>query len=72
MQLVINTSGAYLKKSGKCFVIKNQDKVFEVSPSIITRIETSYKYALLRSNNVFLLLRLATKTPAVYALILPY
>lgn len=24
--------GAYLKKSGECFVIKNEDKVFEVSP----------------------------------------
>src|SRR6266702_2907810 len=32
MQLVINTYGAYLKKSGECFVIKNEDKVFEVSP----------------------------------------
>jgi CRISP-associated protein Cas1 len=32
VQLVINTYGAYLKKSGECFVIKNEDKVFEVSP----------------------------------------
>jgi CRISP-associated protein Cas1 len=32
MQLVINTYGAYLKKNGECFVIKNEDKVFELSP----------------------------------------
>ncbi len=32
MQLVINTYGAYLKKSGECFVVKKEDKVFEVSP----------------------------------------
>jgi CRISPR-associated protein Cas1 len=32
MQLVINTYGSYLKKSGECFVIKNDDKVFEISP----------------------------------------
>jgi CRISPR-associated protein Cas1 len=32
VQLVINTYGAYLKKSGECFVVKKEDKVFEVSP----------------------------------------
>lgn len=32
MQLVINTYGAYLKKNGECFVVKNEDKVFELSP----------------------------------------
>jgi CRISPR-associated protein Cas1 len=31
MQLVINTYGSYLRKSGECFLIKNEDKVFEVS-----------------------------------------
>lgn len=29
--LVINTYGAYLKKNGGCFLVKNEDKVFEVS-----------------------------------------
>ncbi len=31
MQLVINTHGSFLKKNHNCFVIKNEDKVFEVS-----------------------------------------
>lgn len=31
MQLVINTWGSYLKKKENCFLIKNEDKVFEVS-----------------------------------------
>jgi CRISP-associated protein Cas1 len=31
MQLVINTFGSYLRKNGDCFLIKNEDKVFEVS-----------------------------------------
>jgi CRISPR-associated protein Cas1 len=31
MQLVINTYGSYLRKSGECFLVKNEDKVFEVS-----------------------------------------
>ncbi|NKQ38919.1 MAG: CRISPR-associated endonuclease Cas1 [Methanosarcinales archaeon] len=31
MQLVINSYGAYLKKNNNCFVIKNDDKIFEVS-----------------------------------------
>jgi CRISPR-associated protein Cas1 len=31
MQLVINTYGSYLRKKDNCFLIKNEDKVFEVS-----------------------------------------
>ena len=31
MQLVINTYGCYLRKNGECFLVKNEDKVFEVS-----------------------------------------
>ena len=31
MQLVINTYGSYLRKNGDCFLVKNEDKVFEVS-----------------------------------------
>lgn len=31
MQLVINTYGSYLRKDGECFLVKNEDKVFEVS-----------------------------------------
>jgi len=31
MQLVINTRGSYLRKKNNCFLIKNDDKVFEVS-----------------------------------------
>lgn len=31
MQLVINSYGAYLRKQGDCFVVKNDDKTFEVS-----------------------------------------
>jgi len=31
MQLVINTYGSYLRKNGECFLVKNEDKVFEVS-----------------------------------------
>jgi len=31
MQLVINTRGSYLRKKNNCFLIKNEDKVFEVS-----------------------------------------
>jgi len=31
MQLVINTRGAYLKKSDQCFLVKNDEKVFEVA-----------------------------------------
>jgi len=31
MQLVINSHGSYLKKNHNCFLIKNEDKVFEVS-----------------------------------------
>ncbi len=31
MQLVINTYGSYLRKNGDCFLVKNEDRVFEVS-----------------------------------------
>lgn len=31
MQLVINTYGSYLKKKDNCFLVKNEDKEFEVS-----------------------------------------
>ena len=31
MQLVINTYGSYLRKSGDCFLVKNDDNVFEIS-----------------------------------------
>jgi len=31
MQLVINTYGSYLKKKEGCFLVKNEDKEFEVS-----------------------------------------
>lgn len=31
LQLVINTRGAFLKKQGSCFLVKNDDKVVEVS-----------------------------------------
>lgn len=31
MQLVINTHGSFLKKNHNCFLIKNEDKIFEVS-----------------------------------------
>jgi len=31
MQLVINTYGSYLRKQGNCFLVRKEDKVFEVS-----------------------------------------
>ncbi len=31
MQLVINSYGSYLRKKNKCFLVKNEDRVFEVS-----------------------------------------
>ena len=31
MQLVINTYGSYLRKSGNCFLVKKEDKSFEVA-----------------------------------------
>ena len=31
MQLVINTRGSYLKKSKNCFLVKTDDRTFEVS-----------------------------------------
>jgi len=38
MQLVINTRGSYLRKKNNCFLIKNEDKVFEVSVNKIDSI----------------------------------
>lgn len=38
MQLVINTYGSYLRKSGECFLVKNDDRVFEVSAKKIDSI----------------------------------
>jgi len=38
MQLVINSYGSYLQKSGNCFKIKKGDKVFEVSVNKVSSI----------------------------------
>ena len=38
MQLVINTYGAYLRKSGNCFLVKKDDKNFEVAVSKVNSI----------------------------------
>ena len=38
MQLVINSYGAYLRKSGNCFLVKREDKSFEVAVSKINSI----------------------------------
>lgn len=38
MELVINTYGSYLKKKDDCFLVKNEDKEFEVSAKKIERI----------------------------------
>jgi len=38
MQLVINTRGSFLKKQNNCFLVKNDDKVFEVSEKKIDSI----------------------------------
>lgn len=38
MQLVINSRGAYLRKQNNCFLIKNDDKVFEVSVNKVENI----------------------------------
>jgi CRISPR-associated protein Cas1 len=38
MQLVINTYGSYLRKSGDCFLVKTDDKTFEVSAKKIDSI----------------------------------
>jgi CRISPR-associated protein Cas1 len=38
MQLVINTRGAYLKKKYNCFLVRNDNKVFEVSANKIDNI----------------------------------
>ncbi len=38
MQLVINTRGSYLRKNRNCFLVKNEDKVFEVSAAKVDSI----------------------------------
>ena len=38
MQLVINTRGAYLKKNKNVFLVKNDDKTFEVSANKVDSI----------------------------------
>lgn len=38
MQLVINTRGSFLKKQNNCFLVKNDDKIFEVSEKKIDSI----------------------------------
>ncbi|MGB7000908.1 MAG: CRISPR-associated endonuclease Cas1 [Halobacteriota archaeon] len=37
MQLVINTYGSYLRKNGNCFLVRKEDKVFEVS---VTKVDS--------------------------------
>jgi CRISPR-associated protein Cas1 len=38
MQLVINSRGSFLKKQQNCFLVKNEDKVFEVSANKVESI----------------------------------
>lgn len=38
MQLVINTYGSYLRKSGNCFLVKKEDKSFEVAVGKVSSI----------------------------------
>lgn len=38
MQLVINTYGSYLKKNKNVFLVKNDDKTFEVSANKVDSI----------------------------------
>jgi CRISPR-associated protein Cas1 len=38
MQLVINTYGSYLRKSGSCFLVKKDDKSFEVAANKISSV----------------------------------
>jgi len=38
MQLVINTYGSYLRKSGNCFLVKKDDKSFEVAANKINSV----------------------------------
>lgn len=38
MQLVINSYGAYLRKSGNCFLVKREDKSFEVAAGKVNSI----------------------------------
>lgn len=36
--MVINTYGSYLRKQGNCFLVRKEDKVFEVSVSKVDSI----------------------------------
>jgi len=38
MQLVINSRGSYLRKNGNCFLVKNDDNIFEVSANKVDSI----------------------------------
>jgi len=38
MELVINTYGSYLRKKDDCFIVKNEDKEFEISARKVERI----------------------------------
>ena len=38
MQLVINTCGSYLRKNGNCFLVKKEDKSFEVEVNKVNSI----------------------------------
>ena len=38
MQLVINTYGSYLRKNGNCFLVKKEDKSFEVAVNKVNSI----------------------------------
>jgi CRISPR-associated protein Cas1 len=38
MQLVINTYGAYLRKSGNCFLVRRDEKSFEVAAAKVNSI----------------------------------
>jgi CRISPR/Cas system-associated endonuclease Cas1 len=43
VQLVINTYGAYLRKSGNCFLVKREDKSFEVAVNKVNSIIMTLK-----------------------------
>ena len=47
MQLVINTRGSYLRKKGNCFLVKTNDKVFEVSANKVESGSLAFVYCLL-------------------------
>ncbi len=58
MQLVINTYGSYLRKKGNCFLVRKEDKVFEVSvskvDSIFPRMQSSLPWITNNIDIVFL------------------